>query len=132
MRFHQFHHSPRTLLIAFLGGEWSVTHLTSTYNTFSPTMEMILPVIFLLLIGEHSTNLCVVLICSDCDIFHRVDSVYLPLISIAPIYPTNIFIDSGGIIIYGYVQVAKTEVCSMRLVLDTAAGKAAEIVPALS
>ena len=60
------------------------------------------------------------------------DSVYLPLISIAPIYLTNIFIDTVEILIYGYVQVAKTEVYSMWLVLDTAAGKAAEIVPALS
>ena len=109
-----------------------MTHLTSTYNTSLLKMEMISPVMFLLLTGEHSTNLCVVLICSDCDIFHRVDSVYLPLISIAPIYPTNIFIDTVEILIYGYVQVTKTEVYSMRLVLDTAAGKAAEIVPALS
>jgi len=132
MRFHLFHHSPQALLLSFSGGEWSVTHLTSTYNASLPKMEMILSIMFLLLTGEHSTNLCVVLICSDCDIFHRVDSVYLPLISIAPIHPTNIFIDAVGILIYGYVQVAKTEVHSMRLVLDTAARKAAKIVPTLS
>ena len=69
MRFHRFHHSPRALLLSFLGGEWSVTHLTSTYNASLLKMEMVLPVIFLLLIGEHSANLCVVLICSDWDIF---------------------------------------------------------------
>ena len=69
MRFHLFHHSPRALLLSFSGGEWSVTHLTSTYNSSLLKMEMISPVMFLLLIGEHSTNLCVVLICSDWDIF---------------------------------------------------------------